>query len=96
MFANVAQPIIDLLNQIMGPLLGIVGAVGALYCVILGVKFAKAEEPQEREKAKGALKNAIIGFVLIFVLILVLNRLMPTMTDWVNSQAGKTIVTPQT
>lgn len=95
MFANVAQPIIDLLNQIMGPLLGIVGAVGALYCVILGVKFAKAEEPQEREKAKGALKNAIIGFVLIFVLILVLNRLMPVMAEWVNQQAGKTIVSPQ-
>ena len=95
MFANVAQPIIDLLNQIMGPLLGIVGAVGALYCVILGVKFAKAEEPQEREKAKGALKNAIIGFVLIFVLILVLNRLMPVMADWVNQQAGKPIVSPQ-
>ena len=95
MFANVAQPIIDLLNQIMGPLLGIVGAVGALYCVILGVKFAKAEEPQEREKAKGALKNAIIGFVLIFVLILVLNRLMPVMSEWVNQQAGKTIVSPQ-
>lgn len=95
MFANVAQPIIDLLNQIMGPLLGIVGAVGALYCVILGVKFAKAEEPQEREKAKGALRNAIIGFVLIFVLILVLNRLMPVMSEWVNQQAGKTIVSPQ-
>ena len=88
MFAEVVKPIIGLLNSLMGPLLGIVGAVGALYCVVLGVKFAKAEEPQEQQKAKGALKNAIIGFVLIFVLILALNILMPRMVDWVNANQG--------
>ena len=80
----------------MGPLLAIVGAAGALYCVVLGVKYAKAEEPQEREKAKGALKNAIIGFVLIFVLILALNLLMPIMINWVNQQAGSTVITATT
>ena len=93
MFASVVAPIVSLLNSLMGPLLAIVGAVGALYCVILGVKYAKADEPQDREKAKGALKNAIIGFVLIFVLILALNLLMPIMIDWVNANAGTTIVT---
>ena len=50
-----------------------------------GVKFAKAEEPQDREKAKGALKNAIIGFGLIFVLLIVLKLLMPIMTNWVKN-----------
>ena len=83
-FGAVVNPIVDLINQLLGPLLAIVGAVGALYCVVLGVKFAKAEEPQDREKAKGALKNAIIGFVLIFVLILALNIMMPRMIKWVN------------
>lgn len=87
MFNTVVAPIVSLLNSLMGPLLAIVGAAGSLYCVILGVKYAKAEEPQEREKAKSALKNAVIGFVLIFVLILALNLLMPTMIDWVNGQA---------
>lgn len=88
MFAEVVEPIVSLLNNIMGPLLAIVGAVGALYCVVLGIKYAKAEEPQDREKAKGALKNAIIGFVLIFVLILALNLLMPVMINWVNQNGG--------
>jgi len=86
-FSDIANPIVALLNSIMGPLLAIVGAAGALYCVVLGVKFAKAGEPQEREKAKGALKNAIIGFVLIFVLILALNIAMPEMVKWVNNNA---------
>ena len=92
MFAQVAAPIVSLLNSLMAPLLAIVGAAGALYCVVLGVKFAKAEEPQDREKAKGALKNAVIGFVLIFVLILALNLLMPEMVKWVNKQNGSTVI----
>ena len=47
MFDSVASPIIGLINS----LLGIVGAAGAIFCVVLGVKFAKAEEQQDREKA---------------------------------------------
>ena len=84
MFTTVVAPIVSLLNSLMAPLLAIVGALGALYCVVLGVKYAKAEEPQEREKAKGALKNAVIGFILIFVLIMI---------NWVNEQANGTIIT---
>lgn len=93
MFAEVVAPIVSLLNSIMAPALALVGALGALYCIVLGVKYAKAEEPQEREKAKGALKNAVIGFVLIFVLILALNLLMPVMINWVNTQGGNIIPT---
>ena len=84
MFADIAAPIVSLLNSLMEPLLLIVGALGSLYCIILGVKYAKAEEPQDREKAKGSLKNAVVGFVLIFVLILALNLMMPQMVNWVN------------
>lgn len=87
-FDKVTKPIVDLLNSLLTPLLAIVGAAGSLYCVVLGVKFAKAEEPQEREKAKSQLKNAIIGFVLIFVLMLALKILMPIMIDWVNNNGA--------
>ena len=86
MFETVYAPVVSLLNSLLGPLLAVVTAVGALYCVLLGVKYAKAEEPQDREKAKSHLKNAIIGFVLIFVLILALNLLLPIMKKWVNSE----------
>ena len=82
----VVNPVISLLNSLLGPILGLVGAVGTLYCVLLGVKFAKAEEPQEREKAKAHLKNAIIGFVLIFVLIVALKLGMKAMIDWLATQ----------
>lgn len=87
---ELANPIIKLIKQFAGPLLGIVGAVGAIFVIILGVKFAKAEEPQEREKAKAHLKNAIIGFALIFVLLLALNIAMPKLIDWVNGYGTNT------
>ncbi len=90
-YDDVVNPIISLLNNLLGPILGLVGAVGTLYCVLLGVKFAKAEEPQDREKAKTHLKNAIIGFVLIFVLIAALKIGMGVMVDWLNSNAGTNV-----
>lgn len=90
-FMEIAEPIISLLNMIIVPALLIVGAVGAIFCILLGVKFAKAEEPQDREKAKNSLKNAIIGFVLIFVLLVGLNIALPAMTDWYTEEAGVSV-----
>jgi phosphotransferase system glucose/maltose/N-acetylglucosamine-specific IIC component len=82
-YDSITTPIVDLINSLLTPALAIVGAIGSLYCVVLGVKYAKAEEPQDREKAKGHLKSAIIGFVLIFVLMLALKLAMPIMQNWV-------------
>ena len=47
-----SKPVVELLNMALTPALGIVGALGAIYCIFLGAKLAKAEEPQDREKAK--------------------------------------------
>ena len=80
---SITTPVVGLINSLLVPALAIVGAVGSLYCVVLGVKYAKAEEPQDREKAKSHLKNAIIGFVLIFVLMLALKLAMPILQQWV-------------
>jgi phosphotransferase system glucose/maltose/N-acetylglucosamine-specific IIC component len=82
-FSSITDPIVGLINSLLTPALAIVGAIGSLYCVVLGVKYAKAEEPQDREKAKGHLKSAIIGFVLIFVLMLALKLSMPILQNWV-------------
>ena len=65
---NIVKPLLDVLGVLVPVLLGVVGAVGAVWVIFLGVKFAKAEEPQDHEKAKNNLRNAIIGFVLSFIL----------------------------
>ena len=85
-FAAMITPIVQLLNQVLTPAILLVAALGSIYCVLLGVKLAKAEEPQEHQKAKMALKNAIIGFVLIFVLVVALKVGIGPLSDWMNSQ----------
>ena len=92
-FDSITNPIVGLINSLLTPALAIVGAVGSLYCVVLGVKYAKAEEPQDREKAKGHLKSAIIGFVLIFVLMLALKLSMPILQNWVATNTTNTTTT---
>ncbi len=100
-FSEAAVPIIQLINMALGPALGIVAALGAIWCVILGVKLAKADEPQEKEKAKSSLRNAVIGYLLIFILIVVLRLSLKPMINWVNESSKNspydyTISTPDT
>ena len=79
---NIVKPLTDVLGVLVPVLLGVVGAVGAIWVIFLGVKYAKAEEPQEHEKARQNLKNAIIGFVLIFVLLVALQIGLNIFTNW--------------
>ena len=89
--SGVVSPIVSFLNGLLTPLLALVGAGGALFCVMLGVKYATAEEPQEREKRKQSLKTAIIGYLLIFILVVALRLSIGPMTTWMqNSVKGAT------
>ena len=86
---TVTEPIIGLVNQVLNVLIPLVAAVGGVFCVSLGLKYEKAEEPQEREKAKQHLKSAIIGFSLIFILVVVLRIASPLLNDWMNDASPK-------
>ena len=92
-FEKVVSPVVLLIKQLLRPLLLLVGAGGFLYCVILGVKYATAEEPQEREKRKQAIKTAIIGYLLIFILVVMLYIATPQMTNWMEANIGGTTTT---
>ena len=87
------HPVLNLINKLVNPLLLLVGAGGVIFCIIMGVKYATAEEPQEREKRKQHLKNAIIGYLLIFVLVVVLKLSIGPLTNWMvgNTGVGSTV-----
>jgi hypothetical protein len=87
---SVATPIVDLLTRLLTPILAIVSAGGAIFCVFLGIKYATAEEPQEKEKRKQALKTAIIGYLLIFILVVALKLSIGPLTDWMYDSIGET------
>ena len=85
---SIVQPVLDICKTLVPIMLAVVGAVGGLWCILLGVKYAKAEDPQEHEKAKKGLVNAIVGFVLIFVLLIMLNIGTQVLTDWWDGYAS--------
>ncbi len=79
---KIIAPILEVCKILVPALLAVVGAVGAIFCILLGVKYARASEPQEHENAKKALQHAIVGFVLIFVLLIMLQVGVTIFTDW--------------
>ena len=85
-FSPIIAPILEILNAILWPTIAVVVAVGSIYCIVLGVKIAKCDEQNSREKAKKDLIGAIIGFVIIFVLIVALKIAVPILEQWVKSQ----------
>lgn len=84
---SVVSPITDMMDSLLVPMLILVGSIGAIYCIIVGIKFAKAEDGQEREKAKTALKNACVGFLFIFILIATLKTSIKPLAHWVKQTA---------
>ncbi|MBQ9276661.1 MAG: hypothetical protein IJ226_03610 [Clostridia bacterium] len=79
---KIINPILEVCKILVPALLAVVGAVGAIFCILLGVKYARASEPQEHENAKKSLQHAIVGFVLIFVLLIMLQVGITIFTDW--------------
>ena len=79
---KIVNPIIEVCQVLVPVLLSVVGALGMIYCILLGVKFAKSSEPQEHENAKKSLTYAIVGFVLIFVLLIMLQVGITIFTEW--------------
>ena len=45
---QIVKPLLDVLKVLVPVLLGLVGTLGMVWVIFLGVKYAKAEEPQER------------------------------------------------
>ena len=64
-----------------------------MYAILLGFKYATAEEPQEREKRKQSIKSFLIGYVLIFVLMVVLKLGMPALQTWMTNSTSGTATT---
>lgn len=84
---KIVKPVLEVCNVLVPVLLAVVGAVGAIWCILLGVKYAKADDPQEHEKAKKGLVNAIVGFVLIFILLIMLQVGLSIFTEWWSNYA---------
>lgn len=55
--------------SLVNPILIIVAVAGIVYSIVVGVRFVKADNKEEREEAKQKLITVIIGIVVTCVLI---------------------------
>ena len=91
-------PILDVLNNIIWPILIVLAAVGSIYAIYLGVMMAKAENAEKREEAKKRIINAVIAIVIVVVLILLMklfityapNIIKTEITDYSGTEGGTT------
>lgn len=83
--SEMVSPVMEIIQVFLPVILTLVATVGFIWCIVLGVKYAKSTDPQEHQQAKKSLINAIIGFVLIFVLMLVLHIAFPYFLDMVKN-----------
>jgi len=72
-----ASPIYEAITLIGPYALGVISLLVMIYGIVLGVKFAKAEDKETRKKLQQTLINFIIGALSIYVLIGILYAIRP-------------------
>jgi len=90
-FYNLISHILSLVNNYTGALLMIVSSLGAIQCIFLGVRYAKAQDPDEISLARKSLRDFIIGFFLIFILIAAMRAGMPGLCKWMEENTKVSI-----
>ena len=93
---DVLQPIINVLDSLLLPIIIILGVAGMIYGIVLGVQYAKAESADKRDENKKRMIHGVIGIVIILVL-LILMKVFTANADgifgWVNTSSGRVVVT---
>ena len=83
------EKLLGAVENIVGPILIVVGAIGVIYAIYLGVMLAKAENAEKREEAKKRIVNVLIAIAITAVLIFIM-YLFSANVDWfmgLNAQA---------
>ena len=62
--------ILDVVKPVLYALMAVIGAAGAIYAVVLGVRLAKAEDASKREEEKKHLITVLIAVAVTVALML--------------------------
>ena len=85
--------IVNAINDLLYPLLILVGTAGVIYAVYLGVNLARADSADKQQEAKKRMINAIIGLASIVALILLLKLFCSTiLPSWLGIEDADKIV----
>lgn len=76
------EPIAKFLDQALIPVIIVVGALGAIWIIILGVNLARAETADKATEAKKRLINVVIALVAVLILVFLLSFFVTKAPEW--------------
>ena len=77
------ETLVKAIFKILGPVLTLVAVAGIIYAIVVGVKFAKADDKSQRDEAKQKLITVIVGIVVTAVLIALFYWVSINITEWI-------------
>lgn len=80
-YETLANSIINILT----PVLTLAAVAGIIYAIVVGVKFAKADDKAARDEAKQKLITVIIGIVVTLLLIALFFWVKTNISTWLTS-----------
>lgn len=78
------NPIINALNVILYPAVGLLATAGSIYSIILAVNMAKADNAEKRTTAKKRIVGVLITMVSVIALLFILKYVLSNLDYWVN------------
>ncbi len=71
------------INNLLYPILILVGSAGLIYAIYLGVNLARADSADKQQEAKKRMINALIGLASIIALIMLLWLVCSNLANWI-------------
>lgn len=85
------KTLVKIVDQFLPVAIILVGMVGAIYCIVMGVKYAKSESSEEKDAVKKKLINAAIGIVIGLIIMIALTVFLKNASavkEWIESQGS--------
>lgn len=89
------KTLVKIIDQFLPVAIILVGMVGAIYCIVMGVKYAKSESSEEKDAVKKKLINAAIGIVIGLIIMIALTVFLKNATavkEWIESQGNQSLI----
>ena len=87
MWVDVLKKIATIVDQFLPVAMIVLGLVAVFYVIILGTRYARSENNDDKNKVKEKLINGVIGFVIglvIMALMFVFLNNVPAVAKWIN------------
>lgn len=85
---DIVVPLVTILDSLLIPIMIIVGIAGAIYAIVIGVQYSKAESGEKRDEAKKKLINGAIGIVVALIILIAMKLFLnyvPAVKTWMDS-----------